>query len=46
MDMIRKYRNWRAYRDTVEALGRLSNRSLEDLGIERGEIRNVARKSL
>jgi len=46
MDMIRKYRNWRAYRDTVDALGRLSNRSLEDLGIERSEIRNVARKSL
>ena len=46
MNLIRNYRNWCAYRDTVDALGRLSNRSLEDLGIDRSEIRKVARKSL
>ncbi|MEQ1940520.1 DUF1127 domain-containing protein [Mesorhizobium sp. CN5-321] len=44
MNLIRNYRNWRAYRDTVFELGRLSNRQLHDLGIVRGEIKAVARK--
>ena len=46
MNIIRNYRNWRRYRDTVSELSRLSNRELTDLGIARGEIRHVARKSL
>ena len=40
MNMIRNYRNWRAYRETVNELGRLSNRELGD------EIKEVARKSV
>lgn len=44
MNLIRNYRNWRAYRDTVNELGRLSNRQLHDLGIIRDEIKTVARK--
>ena len=46
MNLIRNYRNWRRYRDTVSELIRLSNRELNDLGINRGEIPSVARRSL
>ncbi len=46
MSLIRNYRNWRAYRDTVNELGRLSNRELADLGINRGEISAIARRSV
>ncbi|QDB99118.1 MULTISPECIES: DUF1127 domain-containing protein [Phyllobacteriaceae] len=46
MNLIRNYRNWRAYRDTVTELDRLSNRQLHDLGILRDEIRTVARKAI
>lgn len=45
MNLIRNYRNWRAYRDTVTELDRLSNRQLHDLGIIRDEIRIVARRA-
>ena len=46
MNLIRNYRNWRRYRDTVSELNRLSTRELNDLGINRGEIPSVARRSL
>ncbi len=46
MNLIRNYRNWRAYRDTVTELDRLSNRQLNDLGIIRDEIRTIARKAV
>ncbi|MBZ9768022.1 DUF1127 domain-containing protein [Mesorhizobium sp. CA6] len=46
MNLIRSYRNWRVYRDTVAELGRLSNRQLNDLGIVRDEIKMVARKAI
>ena len=46
MNLIRNYRNWRRYRDTVNELSRLSNRELNDLGIARGDIQFVARKSV
>jgi uncharacterized protein YjiS (DUF1127 family) len=46
MNLIRNYRNWRRYRDTVSELNRLSNRELNDLGISRGDIPFVARKSI
>ena len=46
MNLIRNYRNWRRYRDTVSQLSRLSNRELSDLGIGRGDIQFVARKSV
>ena len=45
MNLIRNYRNWRAYRDTVSQLGRLSNRQLQDLGFARDDIKSIARKS-
>lgn len=46
MNLIRSYRNWRVYRETVSELGRLSNRQLNDLGIVRDEIKMIARKAV
>lgn len=46
MNLIRNYRNWRLYRETVSELNRLSNRELADLGISRADIRSVARRSI
>ena len=45
MNLIRNYRNWRRYRDTVTELNRLTNRELQDLGISRGDIPFVARRA-
>lgn len=46
MNLIRNYRNWRLYRETVTELNRLTNRELSDLGIARNSIREVARKAI
>jgi uncharacterized protein YjiS (DUF1127 family) len=46
MNLIRNYRNWRRYRDTVNELNRLTNRELNDLGISRSDIPFVAKKSV
>ena len=46
MNLIRNYRNWRRYRETVNELSRLSNRELNDLGINRADIAVVANKTL
>ena len=46
MNVIRNYRSWRRYRETVNELNRLSNHELDDLGIARGEIPYVARRSV
>jgi len=46
MNLIRNYRNWRRYRETVSELSRLSNRELSDVGMTRGDITYVARKSI
>ncbi len=44
MDIIGKFKDWRSYRRTVNELGALSNRELDDLGISRSEIPHVARR--
>lgn len=46
MNLIRNYRNWRRYRETVSELNRLSNRELQDLGIARNDIPAVARRAI
>lgn len=46
MGIIRNYRNWRRFRETVTELNRLSNRELSDLGITRSDIPYVARKAV
>lgn len=43
MNIARSINNWRKYRQTVTELGRMSNRELGDLGIERADIDRVAR---
>jgi uncharacterized protein YjiS (DUF1127 family) len=43
MNVARSLNNWRKYRQTVNELGRMTNRELSDLGIDRGDIRIVAR---
>jgi uncharacterized protein YjiS (DUF1127 family) len=43
MNLIRNYRNWRRYRETVNELSRLSTRELNDLGITRADIHGIAR---
>ncbi|WP_411033294.1 DUF1127 domain-containing protein [Shinella sp. BYT-45] len=46
MNMARSFSNWRKYRQTVNELGRMSARELRDLGIERSEIKAVARAAV
>lgn len=46
MNVARSFNNWRKYRQTVAELGRMSPRELRDLGIDRGEIRDVARAAI
>jgi uncharacterized protein YjiS (DUF1127 family) len=36
---------WRRYRDAVKELSQLSDRELNDIGIRRGDIEDLARKS-
>jgi uncharacterized protein YjiS (DUF1127 family) len=45
MNITRAYSNWRKYRQTITELGRMSNRELNDLGIQRDDIRSVARQA-
>ena len=46
MNLIRNFRNWRRYRETVNELSRLSTRELNDLGITRADIHGIARGSV
>ena len=43
MNVARTFNNWRKYRRAVSELGRMTNRELSDLGIDRGDIQNIAR---
>ncbi|OLP57717.1 DUF1127 domain-containing protein [Xaviernesmea oryzae] len=46
MNLTRSFSAWRQYRQTVSELGRMSNRELHDLGIDRTDIRVVARAAV
>ena len=46
MSMMSTLRNWRAYRNTVAELSTLSQRELDDMGIARASIREIARKAV
>jgi len=46
MNVARSFNNWRKFRQTVTELGRMSSRDLQDLGIDRADIRRVARASV
>ena len=45
MNLARSFNNWRKYRQTVNELGRMSDRELRDLGIGRSDIPYIARKA-
>ena len=45
MNLIDSIRKYRSYRNTVSELSRLSTRELADLGIQRGDIRQLARQA-
>ena len=44
-DIAKAYHTWRKYRETYDKLMRLSNRDLADIGVKRGDIPMIARKS-
>ncbi|MDO9416178.1 DUF1127 domain-containing protein [Pararhizobium sp.] len=46
MNVARSFNNWRKFNQTVSELGRMSARQLHDLGIDRADIRSVARASI
>jgi uncharacterized protein YjiS (DUF1127 family) len=46
MNILRSYQNWRRYRETTRELNHLSDRTLSDMGISRGDIRRVARSAV
>ena len=41
-----KLATWRRYREAVRELSQLSNRELDDIGIRRGDIEFVVRRSI
>ena len=45
MSMMSTLRAWRTYRNTVSELNALSQRDLDDMGIARSQIRELARKA-
>jgi uncharacterized protein YjiS (DUF1127 family) len=46
VNISRSFNNWRKYRQTVTELGRMTNRELHDLGIDRADIQRVARDAV
>ncbi|MDO9416177.1 DUF1127 domain-containing protein [Pararhizobium sp.] len=46
MNVARSFNNWRKFNQTVNELGRMSTRELHDLGIDRADIRAVARAAV
>jgi uncharacterized protein YjiS (DUF1127 family) len=46
MNVARSFNNWRKYRRTVTELGGMSTRELQDLDINRADIKSVARQSV
>jgi len=46
MNPIRIAKNWMSYRRTMSELGNLSSQTLNDIGVTRYEIRNIAARSV
>ncbi len=46
MNIARSFSDWRKARKTYNELSRLTTRELDDLGIARGEIAEIARRSV
>jgi len=41
-----QFKKWRAYRKTVNELSALSNNKLNDLGIDRSDIKRISKQSI
>jgi uncharacterized protein YjiS (DUF1127 family) len=41
-----KLASWRRYRDAVRELSQLSDRELNDIGVRRGDIETIVRRSV
>ena len=46
MNLARSFSDWRKARRTYNELSRLTTRELDDLGIARGDIAEIARRSV
>jgi uncharacterized protein YjiS (DUF1127 family) len=46
MNMIRTYKSWRRYTETLRELNRLNSRELSDIGINRSDIERIARSAM
>lgn len=44
MTLLQSFRAWRGYHKAIGELDRMSDRELSDLGITRGQIRQVVRR--
>ncbi len=44
-ELIARYRRWKSIRETIVALEGLSNRELDDLGISRWRIHDIAKRN-
>jgi uncharacterized protein YjiS (DUF1127 family) len=44
--LLSDFRRWRMERQTMDALSNLSDRELDDLGIRRSQLREVARRAV
>lgn len=42
MNIVKSFRKWSAYNQTVRQLNALDNRMLDDLGLNRGDIQRIA----
>lgn len=45
MNVARTFTNWVKFRQTMTELGRMSSRELKDMGIDRADIRRIARSA-
>jgi uncharacterized protein YjiS (DUF1127 family) len=45
MNVARTFKNWVNFRQTMTELGRMSARELQDIGVDRADIRRIARGS-
>jgi uncharacterized protein YjiS (DUF1127 family) len=43
--IVNRYRTWRKYRQTCRELMQLTSRELDDIGINRADIRAIAREN-
>ena len=44
MNLTSRIQKWRSYRRTYNELSKLTNRELDDLGLNRGDIMSIARR--